>query len=145
MAIQVKPLDKITSKWQQRAGAAGQAYADGINSPRRPQGATAAASVATWQAGVTAAGVANRFASHVAAADAKWSANSLAKGQPRFTQGVGLPTSATAFSSGIGPYLQVLASLDLSKAPKMPRGDPGNLQRVALVNQALHAKRVSGQ
>lgn len=137
--MQVKSLDVITSKFTARAAAAGQAYTQGVSNPKRPWAATTAASTANWSAGVQTAITNGAFAKGVnAAGDAKWQTNSAGKGAQRYPQGV--QAAGPAYQAGFSKYVSVLSGLTLP--PRMPKGDPGNLQRSAVVANALRAAKV---
>jgi len=140
MAILIKPIDKIVAKWKSKAGAASGDYADGINFPGRDQGEAAAAAKDTWVQGVTAGGVADRFATRARESSAKWKKNAIAVGGSRYTQGVA--NAADEFGKGIGPALQTISGLNLPA--RQPKGSPANLDRVRIVNEALRKMKVGG-
>lgn len=138
-AIRIKPIDQIAKKWSARAGAAGADYSSGIQNPRRPQAQAAADAAQSWAAGVQQAAANNTFAKGVLAAQDKYTRNATGKGAARYPQGVA--AAQPDFANGLQPYLDVLANLQLP--PRLPKGDPGNIQRVAAVDQALRAKKLS--
>lgn len=134
MAINIKPIATIVQKYVQRASAAGQAYTDGINSPRQPWAASTTAAANTWSAGVQAAITDGRFVKGVNnAGDALWSQRSTTLGAQRYPGGI--TAGQQKYSNNLQPFLQALSTLNLP--PRMPKGDPGNLQRVAAVDTAL--------
>jgi hypothetical protein len=134
MAINIKPLATIVQKYVTRASASGQAYIDGINNPRQDWQQSTAASANAWAAGVQGAITDGRFVAGVnIAGDAKWSTRSTTIGAQRYPGGI--TAGQQAYQSGIQPYLQMLSTLNLP--PRLPRGDPGNLQRVQAVDTAL--------
>lgn len=138
-AIQIKPIDQIVKKWQTRAGAAGADYTYGIQNPRRPQAQTAAASAQSWATGVQQAVANGTYAKNVLAASDKYVRNATGKGAQRYPTGI---TAATSdFQNGLAPYLTILSNLQLPA--RLPKGDPGNLQRVAAVIQALRAAKLA--
>jgi len=137
--IVIKPMDQIVKKWQTRAGAAGADYATGVQNPRRPQAQSAANAAQSWAAGVQQAMTAGTFAKNVLASSDKYLRNAAGKGAQRYPTGI---TAATGdFSSGLQPYLDVLANLQLPA--RLPKGDPANNQRSAAVGAALRAKKLS--
>lgn len=140
MAIRIKPIDQIVSKWQTRAGAAGAAYVSGVQNPRRPQGQAAANAAQAWATGVQQAVTDNRFATRVLAAQDKYTANATSKGAARYPDGIS--RGGPNFTQGIQPYLNILQNLNLP--PRMPKGDPANTQRVAAIDQALRAAKLAG-
>jgi hypothetical protein len=137
--IQIKPIDQIVKKWQARAGAAGADYVSGIQNPRRPQAASAAAAAQSWATGVQQAVTNGTYAKNVVAASDKYLRNATGKGAQRYPSGI---TAASGdFQTGLTPFLTVLANVQLP--PRLPKGDPGNIQRVAAVAAALRAAKLS--
>lgn len=141
MAIQIKSADAAAAKYATNGAAAGAAYAAGVASPRQDWQAATAAAAPTYAAGVQAAIGANSFAKGVATAGtAKWQRKASGVGAQRFPAGV---TAAKGdYQNGVAPYLQVISGLTLP--PRGPKGDPGNVQRVAAIAQALRAKKLAG-
>jgi hypothetical protein len=111
----IKPIDQSATKWQQRAAVAGPAYLQGVQNPKTPWAAAAAAAESNYGAGVTAAVSAKRYAEGVSLAVGTWTA---------------------AFQ----PYQSAIASLNLP--PRGPTGAAQNLQRVSAVDSALHNLKV---
>lgn len=137
--MQVKPLDQISAKFAARASAAGKAYTDGVNAPKRPWAATTAASTTNWAQGVQTAITNGAFQKGVnAAGDAKWQTNAAGKGAQRYPTAV--QNAGPAYQAGFSKYASVLSGLTLP--PRMPKGDPGNLNRSAAVANALRAAKV---
>lgn len=140
MAINVKPLATVVNNYVTRAGAAGPAYTAGVQAPRQPWAATTAASATTWANGVSAAVTDGRFARGVnAAGDAKWSSQCINIGAARYPGGVA--AGKNTYSAKISPYLTAIANLTLP--PRLPKGDPANLQRVAAIDAALRALKLT--
>lgn len=143
MAINVKDIGTITTKWQQRSGQAGQAYTQGVQNPKRDWATTTAAAAQTWQDGVNTAITNGRFTKGVnKAGTQKWQANASTTGATRYTQGTSTPQAQANYNAGEQTYLQVIAGLNLP--PRYPAGDPRNNDRVSAVTTALHNKKVSG-
>ena len=140
MPINIKPLSTIVAKYVARASVAGQAYTDGINAPRQPWAASTTAAANTWSAGVQAAIADNRFVNGVnAAGGAVWKTASTTLGAQRY--GPGVNAGQGKYSAKIQPFLTALSNLNLQ--PRMPKGDPANLQRVQLVDQTLRTLALS--
>jgi hypothetical protein len=141
MAIQIKSADVIAKKFATRAGAASNDYAAGVANPRQDwAGATSAASQ-TWAGGIQQAISNNSFSKGVnAAGSAKWSRKAAGVGAQRYAPGV--QAAQGDYQNGVAPYLQVLAGITLP--PRLPKGDPGNVQRVNAVTTALRAKKLQG-
>lgn len=134
--ITIKPINVIVSKWQNRAGAAGADYTTGVQNPRRPQAATAAAAAQTWATGVQQAVTNGTFAKNVMAAQDKYIRNATGKGAQRYPTGISAGVSD--FQNAITPVINTLSNLNLP--PRLPKGDPGNIvNRVAPVCAALRA------
>lgn len=135
MAINVKPLATIVSKYVANASVAGPAYTAGINSPKQPWAASTAASANTWAAGVQAAITAGTFVAGVnAAGDATWQTKSTTVGAQRYPSGI--TAGQGKYQANIQPYIQAISALTLP--PRNPKGDPANINRVSAVDTALH-------
>jgi hypothetical protein len=91
----------------------------------------------TWSQGVTAAATAHRYSAGVAGKGSKYSTKAATIGTPRWAQGVS--AAEPAYEQAVTRFFQVLASLNLP--PRGPVGSPQNLQRVQMVDDALHAAR----
>ena len=132
--VQVKPLSSIGSKWNRRAGSAGQEYVEGVQSPRRAWAASTQASEKNYVTGVQAAISRGAFGKGVQqAGDAKWQSRAQELGGARY--GSGVAASQGNFETGFQKYHQALSSLALP--PRGAKGSPENLQRVAAVANAL--------
>jgi hypothetical protein len=139
MALKVKDAASSAAKFVARAQAAGGDYAKGVAAAGDSWQSKAAASGDAYSAGVQAAIGAQRFQKGIAKAGAaKYVANASGKGAQRYPSGVA--AAGPNWQQNTQPYLDTLASLTLP--PRHPRGDPGNLQRVAAVATALRAKKV---
>ena len=136
MAINIKPLATIVSKYVTRASAAGQAYTDGVANPRQDWAQATSAGAQSWGAGVQQAITDGRFTKGVqTAGTAKWQQRASTVGAQRYPGGI--TAGQQSYSNGIQPYLQLLSTLNLQ--PRLPKGDPGNLQRVSQVTTAERA------
>jgi len=109
-------------------------YEAGVRSPRTPYAAAARAAEPAYEAGVTAAIQRKAFGKGVAAAgDTKWQQGSLEKGTARY--GPGVQVAAPAYAQGFEPFRAVIERTQLP--PRRPTGDPGNIDRVRVMSQAL--------
>lgn len=132
--MQVKSADAAAKKWAARAGAAGGDYANGVQSTQKDWAGATSASAGAWATGVQTAAASGAFAKGVNAAGTnKWKAKASGVGAQRYPQGVA--AAQPFYQSGIGPVLQTLSAITLP--PRGPKGDPGNLQRVAVIDAAL--------
>jgi hypothetical protein len=131
----VKALDKITEKWARVSGGAQAEYTAGVEDPRRDWASSTKAAEDAYKKGVAQASAAGRFGKGVAKAGTeKWKRMALQKGPHRWSEGIGLAKNdyATAFA----PYHTALGAINYP--PKGPKGDPQNIQRVAIVAKTLH-------
>lgn len=136
----VKPLDQISDKWKRVASVATPEYEAGIRSPRRKWAEATANSEAAYTQGVQQAIARKSFSAGVKkAGDTKWQENALAKGPARWQQGVEL--SQSAFETGFKPFRDVIERTALPE--RGPKGDPKNINRVAVLAKALHDYKVS--
>jgi len=134
MAIRIKPVEKIAEKWKAKASAASGDYKEGLSFPKHDQAEAAIAAEESYNSGVTEAIARGAFVKGVeAAGSAKWKNKSETVGAQRFTGGV--TAAVDDFKKGVTQSISVLSGLDLP--PRMPKGNPANLERVRIVNEAL--------
>lgn len=137
----IKSMDRITKKWGTNAAQGGDAYRDGVASPRRSWSAAAAGADAARKEGLAAADARDAFVKGVnKAGDAKWKNNAQTLGPARFRQGVA--NAGNEFSSGFTKYHGVIAGTTLP--PRGPKGSPENIERVRVLADALHTAKVTG-
>jgi len=135
----IKSLDATSRKWSRVAQASTPAYEEGVRSPKADWAENTANAAGNYSAGVSAAVADGRFEKGVrAAGSTKWQRNAIAKGPQRYAQGVRL--AEDAYKRGFAPYREVIANTTLPD--RRPTGDPGNIERVAVLAQALHAKKL---
>jgi hypothetical protein len=139
MALNVKDAAASAAKYVSRAQAAGPAYTAGVQGAGDKWATAAAASGNSYQQGVQQAITDGRFVKGIQkAGGAKYSANAAGKGSQRYPTGVA--AAGPAWQNGTAPYLSALSSLTLP--PRMPRGDPGNINRVAAVATAMRSLKL---
>lgn len=137
----IKSVDSIAKKYASRGGAAGADYKDGVEQTTNDWASNTAAQADTYAAGVQAAIGRDAFRKGVSKAGTdKWKRKAAGVGSQRFASGV--QAAQGDYAAGVNPYLEVLKNLSLPK--KLPKGDPANGQRSAIVQAALHQKKVSG-
>ncbi len=130
----IKGLSQASDKWSRRASVAGPDYSSGVQNPRTPWAAAAAAGADNWRQGVTAAASGGRFQAGVRkAGDSKWQQAAVAKGPSRFAEGVAL--AKPDWETGFQPYHAAIGSLALPA--RGPVGSPANLARVGAVANLL--------
>ncbi len=136
----IKPLDRISNKWARVASGAGTEYAEGVKNPRRDwQDATKSAN-STYKSAMQESLANDSFLKGVSNTPTKkWQDAAVSKGPARFAEGVRLAEGA--YRRGFEPYREVIAGLDLPA--RGPKGSPQNLERVAVVANALHQKKES--
>lgn len=135
----IKAMSAIVEKYTRVTPQRQQDYQSGIQATPADKWASATvASQAAWAAGVQAAASSGRFASGVDGKGAKWQRKALAVGVSRF--GPGVQAAGPDYSAGFQKYHDVIQATQLN--PRGPRGDPGNIQRVAALATALHQARV---
>lgn len=138
----IKPLDRSMEKWKRQSAVSQVEFEAGVNNPRSDWMTQTQAAEQNYEAGVTAAIGRKAFSKGVAkAGTAKWQQNTIVKGSPRWAQGINL--SGPAYAEGFKPYHDVISALSLPK--RGPKGDPGNIQRVAIIAKALHDKKIELQ
>lgn len=131
----VKALDKIRAKWARVSAGAQAEYEAGVADPRKDWAAATIAAEAAYKKGVAAAAAAGRFGTGVKkAGTSKWMAMALKKGPHRWAEGIGL--AEDSYASAFAPYHTALGAIVYPA--KGPRGDPGNIARVAIVAKTLH-------
>lgn len=139
MAIVIPSMSEISASWVQGAGAGAANYRKGVlNSAVDWEGPTQAAED-TWSTAVIEAAGSGRFGAGVGkAGNSKWRERSSTLGAQRFPSGIAAATDD--YQRGFAPYRDVIANLNLP--PRGPRGSAANLQRVQVVTDALHQRRL---
>jgi hypothetical protein len=139
MGLNVKDAASSAAKFVARAQAAGGDYQKGVQGAGDNWQAKTAASADAYGAGVNAAISAGRFAKGVQkAGSAKYVARAAGVGAQRYPTGVG--QAGPNWQNGVQPYLDTLSGLTLP--PRAPRGSPNNIQRVAIIADALRKKKL---
>lgn len=141
MALKVKDAATSAAKFVARAQIAGPDYTKGVQGAGDTWQQKTAASADAYQAGVNLAITSQRFQKGVAKAGAaKYVARAAGVGAQRYPQGVG--AAGPNWQQGTQPYLDTIGALTLP--PRHPRGDPANIQRVAMIADALRKKKLGG-
>ena len=139
MAKTIPSAATAAQKWSQNFGAAGQAWANGIESVTVAPGQLAAAAQARYLSGVQQS--AQKWATRVASVSlATWKQQAVAKGQSRL---------ATGATTGMAKYQSAIqAVLDAEKsiiAGLPPRGTvEQNIQRSSAFQLAMHQQFAQG-
>ena len=128
------------SKWAKRTSAATQEYKDGIAAPRVDWATATTAAANTHKLATEQALRDGRFAKGVQkAGSGKWAKGAAGKGADRFAGGA--MAAEGDYAQKVQPFLDVIANTNLP--PRGPKGDPNNIQRVAVLAKALRDKKLS--
>ena len=138
---EIRSVGEIREKWlrvtQQRAPD----YLEGVRSPKKDWEAGARAAEPAYEAGVTAAIARKAFGKGVSeAGTGKWKKKAEELGGPRF--GPGVAAAGPEYEKGMGPVVDTIRATTLP--PRGPRGDPGNIERVRIMADALHRMKIGG-
>jgi hypothetical protein len=140
MAIAIKDVGTLQAKYLSRGQGAVNDYKAGINTPKKSQSAEAIAAAPRWQQAVADPNAQKRYVAHLQkSGDAGWQAGALTKGANNYPSGI--QRGAPKWGTNVQPFLATISGLTLS--PKGIRGSSANIQRVADVANALHAKKLS--
>lgn len=141
MAIKIRDAAASAAKFKTNASNAQGTYGTAVAAAGPTWAAATKASADTWQQGVSQAAAQGRFASGITQkSQDKFQTRASTVGPARYGQGVA--GAADAWAQGTQPYLNTLAGLNLPA--RGVKGSPQNLQRVAVVTEALRAKKLSG-
>lgn len=139
MAIRIKDVGSIASKFKTRAQAASNDYAQGVAGAGQDWEVNTKASEPNYEAGVTQAIGQKRFGKGVAAAGAaKYVDNATKLGPQRFQTGIAQAESA--YAKGVAPHLDAMRNLTLP--PRGPKGSPQNQERANIVAARNRAIKV---
>jgi hypothetical protein len=139
MPVIVKSITAAATKWSARAGVAVNDYLGGVANSQVDQAGRAAQAEPQWAAAVAAAATAHTFSAGLGrSGTAGWKAGVASKGATRYAPGVAAATPK--YTARFGPFLNVIAGLDLGA--RFPRGDPRNQQRSVVVQVALNKARM---
>lgn len=135
----IKDISKISKKWIDNAQGAQGAYTDGVENPKKDWAKNTAAANDAYKQGIQKAIADDRFKKGVTKAGTeKWQRNTILKGPGRWAQGIS--QAGDAFETGFKPYADVIARTELPK--RGAKGDPANINRVAVMAKALHDEKV---
>jgi hypothetical protein len=140
MAIRVKSAADVVGKWVDVTPGRSAYYEKFAVPAGSDWEAGAVAASGTYKAGISVADIEARFKGGVKKAGAeKYSRKVREVGVARF--GPGVAAARADYEKGVSPFLDEIAKLTLP--PRAPRGDPRNLERVAVIAKALAAKRLA--
>ena len=134
----VRNAGGVADKWANKTASSSGEYEQGIRNPRSSWAAGAQAAKDAYKAGVTQAASSGRYEKGVAAAgDATWQEGAMNVGVGRFASGV--QAGQGKYASRVDKYLRVIEATLLP--PRQSKGSPANLQRVAIMAEALRKAR----
>ncbi len=136
----IRPIDTITEKFISVTPGRATQYKQGVENPLRDWEENAIAAEDTYKRGVTEAASKGMYGKGVRKAGTrKWQKGASQKGPTRFSEGVML--SKDAYKAGFAPYAEEIARTELP--PRGPKGDPANIQRVAVIAKALRERKLA--
>jgi hypothetical protein len=135
----VKSLKTISEKWARQSQTAQPSYIEGIQNPRKDWADATAEANDNYKKGIQQSIAQDRFLKGVKkAGTSKWQRNAIAKGPGRWSEGI--MQSTGAYEDGFQPYREVIERTQLPK--RGPKGDPSNINRVAVMAKALHEEKI---
>jgi len=140
VAITVKSATDSARRWSTNAGAASGEYADQAEAAAEEWERGAAAAGANFKQAISAGDIQRRFEAGVRGAGAaKYRRKVRDVGAGRY--GSGVAAAESDYADGVEPYLREIAGISLPA--RKPRGDSGNIQRVSVIADALHKRRLA--
>ena len=137
---EIKPLALTASKWQRRTSSAAGEYAEGVKNTQKDWARNTADAEGNYEAGIQAGIARKAFGKGVVKAGTEsWRTGAIEKGVPRFPAGVA--GAQDKYNKGFKPYHEAIANLALP--PRGPVGDPGNINRVAVIADTLHQTKLN--
>jgi len=136
-----KSASETGKKWKERVAGATDDYIKGVENPNTDWADATEAAKDSYNDGIQTAIAEDRFAKGVrASGTSNWKSKTSSKGRSRWPQGVAV--GQADYEKGISPYLDVISSTTLP--PRRKKGDPSNIDRVRVLAEALHRKKVGG-
>ncbi len=136
----IKPLEQIGLKWATVTPQRQAEFEAGVRNPKKDWAQQTAAAEGAFESGIQEAISNKSFSKGVREAGTqKWQDATLKKGVARW--GTGVRDSQDAYTAGFAPYHDTIARTTLPV--RFGRGDPRNIERVAVLAAALHNTRIS--
>ena len=141
MAVKIKDVTRIAEKWSRVTPGRSEEYRRGVGeTPAEEWESPTKAAEPVWGQAVQQAASRKAFSKGVAGAGAKWKRKAEELGSARY--GTGVAAAGPDYAAGFAPYREAVAGAVLP--PKGPTGDPANYERVRVLGELLHRKRVGG-
>ena len=138
--ITVKPVADIGKKWTEGAQARAGYYESEAPAAGAKWEERTVQAGGTYKAGISVAGIEQRFVGGVRKAGAaKFARKVKDVGVARYSPGIA--AAKADYENGIADYVGVLEGLEIPD--RGPRGSPGNYAIVVTVGTALHKKRLA--
>lgn len=139
--MQVRNIIQTVANWGKKSLAASDNYKYGVENPRADWATAAVAAKDNYSSGVQTAIANDSFSKGVTKAGTdKWKKRATEVGPARWTTGI--TGGGAAYYAGVNPYLKVLT--DLTLPARGPAGSAQNIERVRVIADALHAKKLAG-
>ena len=133
--MEVRSASAIAKKWARVTPERTVDYEEGVKNPRRDWATETLAAESRYEDGIKAAMSRKAFGKGVSrVGTAKQKAKTILKGFTRWPEGVRVAQSD--MEAGMKPVVDVLKNLTLP--PRYATGDPRNIERVKVIQQALH-------
>lgn len=137
----MKSAQESVSKWQNRAGAASQDYADGARQTDKDQASRAIAAKAVYQQALTESFGRGAYEKGLAkSGKTGWLQGIEQKGAQNFSTGVSADLARNKYTANSAKYDSARKAAD--SLPRGARGSAQNLARVSAVANALRAVKV---
>ncbi|RLC82776.1 MAG: hypothetical protein DRI61_01395 [Chloroflexi bacterium] len=137
--VKVKSIDEIAKKWAEVTPGRAPYYEAGIRNPREDWASRTAAAEPAYAQGVQEAISQKRFPAGVKKAGTpKWQRRSLELGTRRWPEGV--RAAEDDYKSNLAPFIDTISRIVLPE--RKAKGDPGNIERVRKIADALHKKKL---
>jgi len=133
--MEVRSASAIAKKWARVTPERTQDYEEGVKNPRRDWATETLAAESRYEDGIKSAISRKAFGKGVSrVGTAKQKSKTILKGFARWPEGVRVAQSD--MEAGMKPVVDVLKNLTLP--PRYATGDPRNIERVKVIQQALH-------
>jgi len=135
----IKPATVIGEKWARVTPGRSADYEAGVKAPKKDWATEAKSAESAYEAGITDAIGRKQYGKGIdKAGTGKWKRKATEVGVGRW--GPGVRAARSDYEKGFAPYHDVIEATTLPE--RFPKGDPRNIDRVATIAAALHAKKV---